>query len=147
MTHDAVVCGAGPAGSVIARRLAAAGVRVALVDAAVRPGATVRSGITVRSGAAVRTGAAVWPGMAAGPLADVRRALAPGGRLLVVDMMPHDRTEYRQSMGHLWQGFSAETLGGWMTEAGLGDFRYIALPPDPDAKGPVLFAATAARTA
>ena len=36
--HDAVVVGAGPAGSVVARRLAAAGVRVALVGAASRAG-------------------------------------------------------------------------------------------------------------
>lgn len=38
MTHDVVVCGAGPAGSVVARRLAAAGLRVALVGAATRSG-------------------------------------------------------------------------------------------------------------
>lgn len=38
MTHDIVVCGAGPAGSVLARRLAAAGLRVALIGAAARPG-------------------------------------------------------------------------------------------------------------
>ena len=38
MTHDVVVCGAGPAGSVAARRLAAAGVRVALIGTTSRPG-------------------------------------------------------------------------------------------------------------
>jgi len=38
VTHDVVVCGAGPAGSVVARRLAAAGLRVALVGAATRSG-------------------------------------------------------------------------------------------------------------
>jgi menaquinone-9 beta-reductase len=38
MTHDIVVCGAGPAGSVAARRLAAAGARVALVGTLSRPG-------------------------------------------------------------------------------------------------------------
>lgn len=67
MTHDAVICGAGPAGSVIARRLAAAGVRVALVDAAARPRATVRSGAAVR------------PGMAAGPRANIRRGVEEQG--------------------------------------------------------------------
>jgi 2-polyprenyl-6-methoxyphenol hydroxylase-like FAD-dependent oxidoreductase len=36
--HDIVICGAGPAGSAAARRLAAAGARVALVGAASRPG-------------------------------------------------------------------------------------------------------------
>lgn len=76
-------------------------------------------------------------------LAEARRALKPGGRLLVVDMMPHERREYRQTMGHVWQGFSSERLGRWMEEARLESFRYIPLPPDPRAKGPTLFAATA----
>ena len=38
ITHDVVVCGAGPAGGVVARRLAAAGARVALVGTGSRPG-------------------------------------------------------------------------------------------------------------
>jgi 2-polyprenyl-6-methoxyphenol hydroxylase-like FAD-dependent oxidoreductase len=38
VTHDIIVCGAGPAGSVVARRLAAAGARVALIGMASRPG-------------------------------------------------------------------------------------------------------------
>ncbi len=80
-------------------------------------------------------------------LTEVRRTLKPGCRVLVVDMMPHDRAEYRRQMGHVWQGFSADTLGGWVTDAGLGGFRYLALPPDTTAKGPALFAATARRDA
>lgn len=76
-------------------------------------------------------------------LAQAARALRPGGRLLVVDMMPHDREEYVQAMGHVWQGFEAARLEGWMAEAGLGAFRYVPLPPDPAAKGPGLFAASA----
>jgi ArsR family transcriptional regulator len=78
-------------------------------------------------------------------LAQAARALKPGGRLLVVDMMPHDREEYRQAMGHVWQGFEAERLGGWMADAGLTGFRYVPLPPDPAAKGPTLFAGSARR--
>jgi ArsR family transcriptional regulator len=78
-------------------------------------------------------------------LAQAARALKPGGRLLVVDMMPHDREEYRQAMGHVWQGFEAERLGGWIADAGLTAFRYVPLPPDPAAKGPTLFAASARR--
>ena len=79
-------------------------------------------------------------------LAEARRALAPNGRLLVVDMIPHDRDEYRQQMGHLWQGFDAAQLKGWLDAAGFSAVRYTAMPPDPAAKGPSLFVATA-RTA
>src|SRR5690606_39471128 len=75
-------------------------------------------------------------------LAEVSRALRPGGRLLVVDMTPHDREEYRQSMGHLWPGFPADRLREWVEAAGLSSFRYTPLPADPEAKGPALFAAS-----
>jgi ArsR family transcriptional regulator len=78
-------------------------------------------------------------------LAQAARALRPGGRLLVVDMMPHDREEYRATMGHVWQGFEAARMERWMADAGLGAFRYVPLPPDPAAKGPGLFAASARR--
>ena len=76
-------------------------------------------------------------------LAEVHRVLAQGGRLLVVDMMPHERDEYRQQMGHVWQGFSREQLSTWLDEAGFGATHYRHLPADPQAKGPLLFAATA----
>jgi menaquinone-9 beta-reductase len=46
VTYDIVVCGAGPAGSVVARRLAAGGARVALVGTASRPG---WEGLSIRS--------------------------------------------------------------------------------------------------
>jgi ArsR family transcriptional regulator len=76
-------------------------------------------------------------------LAQTARGLAPGGRLLVVDMNPHDRQEYRDEMGHVWLGFDRTQLGRWCEDAGLGAFRLKPLPPDPEAKGPTLFAATA----
>ena len=36
------------------------------------------------------------------------RVLRPGGRLLISDMLPHDREEYRQQMGHVWLGFGED---------------------------------------
>jgi ubiquinone/menaquinone biosynthesis C-methylase UbiE len=78
-------------------------------------------------------------------LLEVARVLKPGGRLLVVDMVPHGREEYREAMGHLWQGFAEDRLRGWMSAAGLEGLRYVPLPPDPAARGPDLFAASAVR--
>lgn len=78
-------------------------------------------------------------------LAEVARALKPGGRLLVVDMMPHDRQEYRQEMGHVWLGFSPAELLGWLEAAGFSNIRLAGLPPDPEAEGPPLFAVSARR--
>jgi ubiquinone/menaquinone biosynthesis C-methylase UbiE/DNA-binding transcriptional ArsR family regulator len=80
-------------------------------------------------------------------VAEAARAVKPGGRLLVLDMMPHDRHDLKQSMGHLWQGFASDTLAEWTRDAGFEDLRYNVLPPDPDAKGPLLFAASAKRAA
>ncbi|PHX97455.1 MAG: ArsR family transcriptional regulator [Gemmatimonadetes bacterium] len=71
--------------------------------------------------------------------AAVRRALAPGGRLLVFDMLPHDRADLRDRMGHVWQGFSETQLRAWSTEAGFASCRVAAIPPQSSAKGPGLF--------
>ncbi len=79
----------------------------------------------------------------AAALAEAARVVKPGGRLLVVDMMPHDREEYRQQMGHVWLGFSEAQLGSWLAPAGITRLVYRPLPADPAAKGPTLFAATA----
>ena len=74
-------------------------------------------------------------------LAEVGRVVRPGGRVLIVDMLPHDRQEYQQQMGHVWLGFSEKQIAKFLTGAGFGNARVRMLPADPDAKGPALFAA------
>src|SRR4029453_8584687 len=41
-------------------------------------------------------------------LKEAARVLKPDGRLLIVDMTPHDHEEYAQRMGHVWLGFADE---------------------------------------
>jgi len=75
-------------------------------------------------------------------LTGIRRTLkAKGGKLLLVDMLPHDRVEYRQTMGHVWLGFDAEQLKEWAGKAGFASTRIHALPPSSASKGPTLFTA------
>lgn len=78
-------------------------------------------------------------------LNEARRVLRPDGRLLVVDMMPHEREEYRDQMGHVWLGLSEEQMAAWLHAAGFGSRRYQPLPLEPHVKGPRLFAASARR--
>ena len=76
-------------------------------------------------------------------VADVARTLKPGGRIIIGDMLPHDRESYRQQMGHVWLGFSDDHINRMLSEAGLGRIRTVSLTPDARAKGPGLFVATA----
>ena len=76
-------------------------------------------------------------------LAEVARVLKPGGCLIIVDMLPHDRESYRQQMGHVWLGFSDDQLRRMLTDAGFGGIRIVPLAPDARAKGPGLFVSTA----
>lgn len=50
---------------------------------------------------------------------EVARILKPGGRLVLVDMPPHDRAAWRQSMGHRHLGFARTDLEPLVDAAGL----------------------------
>jgi ArsR family transcriptional regulator len=80
----------------------------------------------------------------AAALAEARRVLKPGGRLLIVDMTAHDREEYRQQMGHVWLGFSEDQARRLLEQAGFAGICVQPMPVVTAARGPALFAASAA---
>lgn len=80
-------------------------------------------------------------------VAEVARALKPHAPVVIVDMLPHDREEYRGQMGHRWLGFKESDVLDVLARAGFEGARVNPLPADPRAKGPVLFAARAVRSA
>ncbi len=76
-------------------------------------------------------------------LNEARRVLRPGGRLLIVDMYPHEREEYKHQMGHVWLGFSEQTMKKHLAAAGFELGTTHSLPPNTDAMGPALFTTVA----
>jgi len=78
-------------------------------------------------------------------LAEVFRALRPGGAFVLLDMRSHTRDEYREEMGHLWAGFPMEAMAAWLEGAGFEGVRALPVTPDPEAKGPLLFLARGRR--
>jgi len=81
----------------------------------------------------------------AAALTEAARVVRPGGHVLLADMLPHDREEYRQQMGHVWLGFGEDQVHRLLAAAGFDRIRVAPLQPHPDAKGPALFVATARR--
>jgi ArsR family transcriptional regulator len=79
-------------------------------------------------------------------VSEVARILRPGGKLLIVDMLPHERDEYRHEMGHVWMGFGDKEIERYLRSAELQPLAFRSLRPEPAAKGPALFAATAMRS-
>jgi SAM-dependent methyltransferase len=78
-------------------------------------------------------------------LGEAARALRPGGRLIVADMLPHANESYRQTMGHVWLGFDRTIIESAASGAGLEPERWHELTIEAGAKGPGLFVATARR--
>jgi ubiquinone/menaquinone biosynthesis C-methylase UbiE len=78
-------------------------------------------------------------------VSEMARVLRSPGRAVVVDLLRHDREDFRRQMGQQGMGFEVEELAGLLERAGLEEVAARVLPPEPQAKGPALVLASGTR--
>ena len=86
----------------------------------------------------------------AGVLRAVARALRHGGRLLLVEVHPHDNERFRARMADRRRGIDPDQMRAWLTDAGLEpvhrwDFDHVEHPEHELAPLPRLYGLIAAK--
>ena len=76
-------------------------------------------------------------------LTEARRILKPTGKLVIVDLLKHDRDDFRRQLGQATPGFSPPQLTAMLATAGFAGAVITFVPPESSARGPALFVASA----
>lgn len=74
---------------------------------------------------------------------EMRRVLKAGGKAVIIDLLRHDRDDFRREMEQVHPGFEPRALESELHKAGFAHTSCRPLPPEPDAKGPALILAVA----
>lgn len=62
---------------------------------------------------------------------EAARLLAPGGKLLILDLLSHNQDWIQDRFADFWLGFEPEDLHEWAKSAGLSATRHTIGAPDP----------------
>jgi len=73
------------------------------------------------------------------------RVLKTGGRVVIVDLLAHDRDDFRKQMDQRWPGFAPPPVEAMLHGAGYESIVVRSLAPEAKVKGPGLFLATGVR--
>jgi len=65
---------------------------------------------------------------------EMARAVKPGGVVVVVDFVRHDREWMREELGVQWLGFEPGEVADWFAAAGLEGFRWEEMTPPSHAR-------------
>ena len=78
-------------------------------------------------------------------IGEMARIVRPGGRIVLVDFLPHEYQWMEQELGLVWLGFPPDTLREWIESAGLETPRIQEYPSDAKRELPASFVASARR--
>ncbi|MDB5048859.1 MAG: SAM-dependent methyltransferase UbiG [Fibrobacteres bacterium] len=65
-------------------------------------------------------------------IAESHRLLAPGGRILILDLLAHGEEWMRTKFGDFWLGFTRSDLEAWLKESGFSAVHFEITGPSKD---------------